>query len=135
MAELESVSKIVKIQNSDNRMFRFLSDMRNFTSLVPPNAVENLNVCEDYCTFTVKGQNVEIHILDKEEFKTIKFGTQEGTPMGFKMWIQLKSLSAYETAARITVRADVPLIMKPMIKGKLAEGVDKLADGLRMLPY
>ena len=55
--------------------------------------------------------------------------------MGFTAWIQLKSLSEYETAARITIHADVPLLMRPMLKGKLTEGINRLADALKMIPY
>ena len=135
MKPLEAVSKVVKISNSDQRIFVFWSDLRNIPRMIPPNADAQVNATEDTCTVTAKGMTFVVKILEKEEYKLIKLGTEEGTKMGFTAWLQLKSLSEYETAARITIHADVPLLMRPMLKGKLTEGINRLADALKMIPY
>jgi uncharacterized membrane protein len=135
MKPLEAVSKVVKIGNSDQRIFVFWSDLRNIPRMIPPNADAQVNATEDSCTVTAKGMTFVVKILEKEEYKLIKLGTEEGTKMGFTAWLQLKSLSEYETAARITIHADVPLLMRPMLKGKLSEGINRLADALKMIPY
>ncbi len=135
MKGLEAVSKVVKIGNSDQRIFVFWSDLRNIPRMIPPNADAQVNATEDTCTVTAKGMTFVVKILEKEEYKLIKLGTEEGTKMGFTAWLQLKSLSEYETAARITIHADVPLLMRPMLKGKLTEGINRLADALKMIPY
>lgn len=135
MKPLEAVSKVVKIGNSDQRIFVFWSDLRNIPRMIPPNADAQVNATEDSCSVTAKGMTFVVKLLEKEEFKLIKLGTEEGTKMGFTAWLQLKSLSEYETAARITIHADVPLLMRPMLKGKLGEGINRLADALKMIPY
>ena len=135
MKPLEAVSKVVKIGNSDQRIFVFWSDLRNIPRMIPPNADAQVNATEDTCTVTAKGMTFVVKILEKEEYKLIKLGTEEGTKMGFTAWLQMKSLSEYETAARITIHADVPLLMRPMLKGKLSEGINRLADALKMIPY
>ena len=135
MKPLEAVSKVVKIGNSDQRIFVFWSDLRNIPRMIPPNADAQVNATEDTCTVTAKGMTFVVKILEKEEYKLIKLGTEEGTKMGFTAWLQLKSLSEYETAARITIHADVPLLMRQMLKGKLTEGINRLADALKMIPY
>ena len=135
MKPLEAVSKVVKIGNSDQRIFVFWSDLRNIPRMIPPNADAQVNATEDTCTVTAKGMTFVVKILEKEEYKLIKLGTEEGTKMGFTAWLQLKALSEYETAARITIHADVPLLMRPMLKGKLTEGINRLADALKMIPY
>lgn len=135
MKGLEAVSKVVKIGNSDQRIFVFWSDLRNIPRMIPPNADAQVNATEDTCTVTAKGMTFVVKIIEKEAYKLIKLGTEEGTKMGFTAWLQLKSLSEYETAARITIHADVPLLMRPMLKGKLTEGINRLADALKMIPY
>lgn len=135
MKPLEAVSKVAKIGNSDQRIFVFWSDLRNIPRMIPPDADAQVNATEDTCTVTAKGMTFVVKILEKEEYKLIKLGTEEGTKMGFTAWLQLKSLSEYETAARITIHADVPLLMRPMLKGKLTEGINRLADALKMIPY
>ena len=135
MKDLEAVSKTVRINSSDQRIFAYWSDLRNITRMIPPDVDAEINATEDSCTVTVKGQTFVINVLEKEEYKLIKLGTKEDTKMGFTAWIQLKSLSEYETAGRITIHADVPLLMRPMLKGKLNEGLNRLADALKMIPY
>ena len=135
MKSLEAVSKVVKIGNSDQRIFAYWSDLRNITRMIPPEADTQVNATEDSCTVTAKGMTFVVKLLEKEEFKLIKLGTEEGTKMGFTAWLHLKALSEYETAARITIHADVPLLMRPMLKGKLGEGINRLADALKMIPY
>ena len=36
---------------------------------------------------------------------------------------------------KVTVKADIPMFLKPMIGSKLQDGVDKIADALAAIPY
>ena len=135
MKDIEATSKIVKINNSDQRIFAFWSDLRNVSRILPPHEDVKVEASENSCIITAKGQTVEVKILEKEEYKLIKLGTEEDAKIGLTAWIQLKSLSAYETAARITVHANIPLLLRPILKGKITDGIDKLADAFKMIPY
>ena len=83
MKGLEAVSKVVKIGNSDQRIFSYWSDLRNITRMIPPDADAQVNATEDTCTVTAKGQTFVVKLLEKEEYKLIKLGTEVGTKMGF----------------------------------------------------
>ncbi|MBQ4475407.1 MAG: hypothetical protein II935_04345, partial [Bacteroidales bacterium] len=78
MKSLEAVSKVVKIGNSDQRIFAYWSDLRNITRMIPPEADTQVNATEDSCTVTAKGMTFVVKLLEKEEFKLIKLGTEEG---------------------------------------------------------
>lgn len=134
MPSLKVVSKIGKIQNADERIFQFLSDFRNFDRLIPPE-VEGWESDMDWCRFQVKGQWVSLHIVNREPFKTIKFQSGEDSSFSFNFWIQLVSVSAYDTRVRLTVHADVNMMMKMVLKKQLKKGVDQLVDQLAMIPY
>jgi carbon monoxide dehydrogenase subunit G len=134
MKQLEIISKTSKINNTDERIFKFLSDFRNLSRFMPPD-VKDWNASEDFCTFSVKGQTIMLNIIEKAPFKLIKITGAEGSPYNFNLWIQLKSLSAYETAARIVVRAGLNMIMRTAIKKPLQQGVDQFAEYLKLLPY
>ncbi|MBP5583215.1 MAG: hypothetical protein J6X43_04595, partial [Bacteroidales bacterium] len=74
-----------------------------------------------------------LSILEKEPYKTVKIGT-EGNDM-FRIWIQLKQIAPYDTRIRVTLRANVPLIARPMLKkAKLQDFVDNLALALGQIP-
>jgi carbon monoxide dehydrogenase subunit G len=134
MKELEIISKTVKIGNSDERIFNFLSDFRNISKLIPPD-VQDWNATENTCSFVVKGQKMSLVIIDREPFTTIKITGEDGSPYKFFFWVQLKSLSAYETAARMVVHAELNMMMRTAVKKPLQQGLDQLADYLKMLPY
>lgn len=132
--KMEVISKTGKINNSDERIFNFFSDFRNISKLIPPE-VENWQAEQDWCSFTTKGQNIKLIIIDKEEFKTIKISGDDNSPYNFNLWIQLKQITAYETAVRLVVRADLNMIMRKAVKKPLQKGLDQMIDYMKMLPY
>ena len=134
MSILKVVSKIGKIQNSDERVFNFLSDFRNFDRLIPPE-VEGWQSDSNSCQFVVKGQTVGLLIVEREEFKTIKFQSSEGSALPFMFWIQLIKKDIYDTRIRLTVHAEVNMVMKLALKKQLQKGLDQLVDQLSMIPY
>lgn len=134
MSTLKVVSKIGKIQNSDERIFRFLSDFRNFDRLIPPD-VEGWESDMDWCRFLVKGQKVGLEIVDRVEFKTVKFQASDDSVFPFLFWVQLVQSSAYDTRVRLTVHAEVNMMMKMVLKKQLQKGLDQLVDQLAMIPY
>lgn len=134
MKPLEVISKTGKINNVDERVFNFFADLRNISRLVPPD-VQEWNATEDTCSFVVKGQKMALKIVDREPFKTIKIQGDDGSPYQFTLWLQLKSLSAYETAVRIVVRAELNMMMRAAVKKPLKQGVDQIIDYMKMLPY
>ncbi|PLX09537.1 MAG: polyketide cyclase [Marinilabiliales bacterium] len=134
MKPLEVISKTVKVNNTDERIFNFFADLRNISRLVPPD-VQDWNATEDTCSFVVKGQKMALKIVDREPFKTIKIQGDDGSPYQFTLWLQLKSLTAYETAVSIVVRAELNMMMRAAVKKPLQQGVDQIVDYMKMLPY
>jgi carbon monoxide dehydrogenase subunit G len=134
MKELEVISKVERISNSDEKIFNFLADFRNISKLVPPD-VKDWNATEDNCSFTAKGQKMSLVIIDREPFKTIKITGDDNSPYKFNLWIQLKKTDAYQTAVRIVVKAELNMIMRTALKNPLQKGVDQIIDYLKVIPY
>jgi hypothetical protein len=134
MKPLEIISKTGKISNTDEKIFNFYADLRNISRLIPPD-VQDWNATEDSCSFIVKGQRMALHIVDRDEFKTIKIQGDDGSPYKFILWLQLKSLSAYETAVRVVVRAELNMMMRAAVKKPLQQGVDQIVDYMKMIQY
>jgi carbon monoxide dehydrogenase subunit G len=134
MGSLKVVSKIGKVQNTDERIFQFLSDFRNFDRLIPPD-VEGWESDANRCHFRLKGQAIELQIVERIPFKTIKIQSDDGSAFPFTFWIQFVSVSAYDTRVRLTVHADVNMMMKVVLKKQLKKGLDQLVDQLAIIPY
>lgn len=132
------VSEVKTIYASSEAIFNKLSDLSNLEKVkdrIPQDKVQDLQFDRDTCSFSISPVGkVEISIIEREEFKTIKFGSTQ-SPMAFNLWIQLVEVSNTDTRMRVTLKADVPFLLKPMVGGKLKEGINRIADALAMLPY
>jgi len=77
---------------------------------------------------------VSLRIVERQDPKLVKF-TAEGSPVPANLWIQLLPASDTQSAMKVTLGADLNFFLKQMLKGKLQDGVERLADMLAMIPY
>lgn len=82
-----------------------------------------------------------LRIIEREENKTIKFETEQ-SPVDANLWIQVLPTSEISSPMggpgckmRLTLKAELNMMMKMMIGSKLEDGIDKFADMLSSLPY
>ena len=75
-----------------------------------------------------------LKIIEREENKTIKFETEQ-SPVEANLWIQVLPVSTGGSKLRLTLKAELNMMMKMMIGNKLEQGVDKFADMLASIPY
>ncbi|MCX7954068.1 MAG: hypothetical protein N3A01_02635 [Bacteroidales bacterium] len=76
---------------------------------------------------------LKVKILEKKTNDTIKFGTDEDSKINFFLWIQLKPLEPYKTKFRLVLHIDVPLLLRPFIKGKIEDGINEIVDKISAL--
>mgnify|MGYP002624217168 FL=1 len=77
---------------------------------------------------------LSLRVVEREDPKLVKFQT-ENSPVAANLWIQLLPASDTQCAMKVTLGADLNFFLKQMLKGKLQDGVERLADMLAMLPY
>ena len=139
MAEAKYESKIGQIAAGDKAIFDVLSNLENLNKvrdLIPEDKVQELEISPDCIRMKVGGlaQKIAIRIVEKEEYKTIKFGA-DNIPMAVNVWIQLKQMAENDTRMRITLKADIPMMFRMMLDKKMQQGLDQAVDMLCQLPY
>jgi carbon monoxide dehydrogenase subunit G len=77
----------------------------------------------------------EIRIVEREPAKTIKISSNGSLPVEIVFWIQLLPVAAYETKLRLTLNAEMSMMVKMLVNKKLEDGINRLADMLAALPY
>ena len=124
-------SKQQQIRKSASRIFPFIS---RFDMLTPAlqDKVEEWNATEDTCSFKVKGFIVALKIVERVENKHIKITGDDsnGVPVDFSFWIQLHEVNETDTRMRMVLHAELNMMMRMMLGGKLQEGLDKAIEGL-----
>lgn len=124
-------SKIGKIENTDERIYNFLTDFNNFKHLLPADKIKNWQSDETSCSFTVDPiGNTGVKIIEKEPYKLIKLTNLEESNMNFTFWVQLKMLSETDTRIKLTLEANLNPVIQTMAKKPLQEFLDKLVDQL-----
>lgn len=136
----EFVSPIKCIARPAQDVYLKLSDWNNLSqveSLLPADKVQDFCYDADACSFNVQAMGVgriALRIIEREPFKTIKIAS-ESSPVAFTLWIQIKEKDADSCYIKLTLRADIPFMLKGMISKPLQEGMDKIAETLAALPY
>ena len=62
----------------------------------------------------------------------LKFGA-DNFPIQFNFWIQFVGVAEYDTRMKLTLKADIPLMLRPMIGNKLDDGIERMADMIAMI--
>lgn len=124
MAEYKS--RQVRINKPDQAIYAVLSDFNNFTPIIA-DKVEEWAATEETCSFKAKGFTVRLRMVEREPYKLVKI-TGEDIPFEFFFWIQLKSVAPDDTRMLLTLRAELNMMMKMMIGGKLQKGLDEMAE-------
>lgn len=148
MGTSKYVSDIKIISNNQETIYNYLSNFENLskyvnegllvkmTEQIPQIQISNFVSDADSCRFQISGMGLaEIRIVDREPHKTIKISSSGSMPVNIVFWIQLLPVSAYETKLRLTLDADMSMMIKMLVNKKLEEGINRLADMLAALPY
>jgi hypothetical protein len=125
-------SDIKTISSNEEVVFGILSDLKNLDKLQDnpslADKVKNLQFDSDSCSFSVEGLGkIGFKIIEREPFKTIKL-VSEKAPVDVNVWIQLKQTAENETALKLTLKAELPAMIKMMVDKKLKEGINVIAD-------
>ena len=91
--------------------------------------VEEWQATEDSCSFKVKGMKVGLRIAERVENKHVKIVADEGgIPIDFTFWIQLKQVDERDTRVRMVLHAELNMMMRMMIGGKIQKGLDQAVE-------
>lgn len=127
-------SDVKTISSSEEMVFGILADMNNLKHLEQHSEIQdkikNLTFNSDSCSFDIEGLGkIGFRIIDREPFQTIKFAG-EHIPVEINAWIQLKQVAENDTKMKLTLKAELPAMIKMMVDKKLKEGINAIADVL-----
>ena len=136
MTKFESSVKQIPYPVEDvYRNIRDLSNLERVRDRVPQDKLQDFQFDSDSVQVSVSPVGtIKLRICEREENKCVKFETEQ-SPMPFNLWIQVLPVSATESKMKVTVKADIPFMLKGMVSGPLQDGVEKIADALSQIPF
>ena len=121
-------SKQQQLRKSAAQIVPLISDFSLLTPAVA-DKVEEWQATADTCSFKVKGFTVKLRMVDKVECKHVKItGDDGGVPIDFAFWIQLHEVTPTDTRMRMVLHAELNMMMRMMVGGKLQKGLDQAAE-------
>ena len=136
MTKFESSIKQIPYPVED--VYRNISDLSNLERVrdrVPEDKLNSFAFDRDTVSLNVDPVgDIKLRIIEREEGKCVKFETEQ-SPMPFNLWIQVLPVTAETSKMKVTVKADIPFMLKGMVAGPLQDGVEKIADALSQIPF
>ena len=131
-------SSIKQIPYPVENVYRNISDLSNLERVrdrIPEDKLQEFQFDSDSVQVSVAPVGtIKLRIVEREENRCVKFETEQ-SPMPFNLWIQVLPVSEAESKMKVTVKADIPFMLKGMVSGPLQDGVEKFADALSQIPY
>ena len=136
MSKFESSIKQIPYPVED--VYRNISDLSNLEKVrdrIPEDKVKDFAFDSESVSVNVAPVGeLKLRICDREENRCVKFETVQ-SPLPFNVWVQVLPVNETTSKMKVTVKADIPFMLKGMISGPLQDGVEKIADALAMIPY
>ena len=136
MTKFESSVKQIPYPVED--VYRNISDLSNLERVrdrIPQDKLQDFQFDSDSVQVSVSPVGtIKLRICEREENKCVKFETEQ-SPMPFNLWIQVLPVDSNSSKMKVTVKADIPFMLKGMVSAPLQDGVEKIADALSQIPF
>ena len=131
-------SSIKQVPYAQEAVYKNLSDLQNLERVrdrVPEDKVQDFTFDHDSVSVSVPPVGkITLRICEREEPKCVKFESVD-SPLPFNLWIQVLPVTETTSKMKVTVKADIPFMLKSMVSGPLQDGVEKVADALSLIDY
>ena len=127
----EITSKHGLVSKSPFELYMAFVDMRNFLQMLPEDKRQDVVADYDTITATVQGFKIGVMVKERVPYSRIEF-IDSGAPFSFggTLHFDASSEEPSKTDFHIEFHADLNLMMKMMLSGKIKEMMDRVSVGL-----
>lgn len=97
-------------------------------------SLDSLHFTKETASLNAMGMTLTVSIVEKQPFKLVKYATSN-SPIDMKLWVQMLPKDPNISKIRVTLEADIPFFLKPMVGDKIEGLAEKIADALTRIPY
>ena len=137
-SESKFESSVKQIPYPQQAVYDNISDLSNLEKVrdrIPEDKVNDFSFDQDTVSLNVAPVgDLKLRICDREEPKCVKFETVQ-SPVPFNIWIQVLPVDEQNSKMKVTLKAELPPFVKPMVEKPIQETVDKIADALALVQY
>lgn len=128
MAQFTSKHGIVSAPQA--ALFMAFTDMRNFVNMLPEDKKQDVTADFDSLKAKVQGIELGVRITARDPYSRIEL-QDDGAPFHFTMTMHFDpGTESSKTDFSIIVDADLNMMLKIMIGGKITQALDSIVDSL-----
>ena len=127
MAHYESKHGIVSKGQAE--LYMGFVDMRNLTGMLPDNYRNSVTADFDSLSATVQGFTLEVRVDERRPYDRIRI-VSSSSPVEFCILIHFDDAGLGKTDFHLELDANLNLMMKTMLGGKIRQGLDGIVDAL-----
>jgi carbon monoxide dehydrogenase subunit G len=128
---MEFTSEWRTIETQAEKVFTFLSDLRNLGKLMPEQVI-NWESDTDTCSFTIKGMtDLKLRVHERRAFSLISLKPEGKSPFTFTLDSEIRENNTTGSEVKIMLNADLNPMLAMMAKRPLQNLVNIMADKLK----
>ena len=125
------IQNSIQIDKNANEVFQFLADCRNHEKLMPSN-VYNWSATEDEARFTIQNMaKLALKVEQRVPSSLVTFVPAEKAPFDVSMKWEVNSIDENTSEAKLTIEADLNMMLKMIASGPLQKLVDHQVQTLK----
>ena len=134
MAKFTIISGTNKTASPLKNLYTFLSDFKNFGSLLPEDKVDNFKYSETECSFNIKGITpMTIKVAEKVPYEFILFSSDGLAKFNFSLKVQFIGDAEQTGECKIDLLGDLNPFIKAMAEKPLTGLVNTMSLKLSQL--
>jgi hypothetical protein len=129
MLVIESKTGIAK--GSQETVYNYVSDFRNFSGLLPQDRLTNLQVTREKIIFDIQGLGtVGLEIQEKQPFSMLTVGASQDSSADFTFIINIKETEKDLSEIQLNLKAKLNMFIEMMAKNPLQQFADMMVEKL-----
>lgn len=122
--------KHVQLPQSPAMIFPVFSDLRNFAANLPEDKRKDISFSQDFISGKLQGMEMGVIVEERIPFSCIRLKEYGSVPFPFHIDVNFRPEENGGTDFNIVLEAELNMMFKMMIGGKLQESVDKFTEQL-----
>lgn len=134
MSAFTIISEVNSTQSSLKSLFDFLSDFKNFGTILPEDKVENFQYTENECSFNIKGITpMKIKKADSKPYEYILFSSEGLAKFNFSLKVFFIGEADQKGECKIELMGDLNPFIKAMAEKPLTALTNSMSLKLSQL--
>jgi hypothetical protein len=134
MLAIESKTGIVK--GSQETVFNYISDFRNFSGLLPRDRLNNLQITQEKIIFDIQGLGtVGLEIQDKQPYSVLTVGASKDSSADFTFIIHINETEKDLSEVNLKLNANLNMFLEMMARNPLQQFADLMVEKLALVNF